>query len=68
MQLEEIDVFIAKDGQVRIEVRGVQGMSCHDLTRSLEEALGGEVISRELTAEAYETAEQQTTGWQQQGW
>jgi hypothetical protein len=26
MELQEIEVFIEKDGQVRIEVRGVNGM------------------------------------------
>jgi DUF2997 family protein len=59
MELQEIDVFIDKDGQVRIEVRGVQGMSCLDLTKGLEQALGGQVETREMTAEAHETAQEQ---------
>ena len=33
MELQEIDVFIEKDGRVRIEVRGAKGMSCLDLTK-----------------------------------
>ncbi|MGH9937257.1 MAG: DUF2997 domain-containing protein, partial [Blastocatellia bacterium] len=41
MELQEIDVFIEKDGQVRIEVRGVKGGSCLDITAALEQALGG---------------------------
>jgi hypothetical protein len=58
MELQEIDVFIEKDGQVRIEVRGVKGGSCLDITAALEQALGGQITERELTAESYETAQQ----------
>jgi hypothetical protein len=54
MDLQEIDVFIDPDGQVRIEVRGVKGTSCLDLTRELEEALGGQVHEREMTPEAHQ--------------
>jgi Protein of unknown function (DUF2997) len=56
MELQEIDVFIEKDGQVRIEVRGVKGESCLDLTAALERALGGHIESREMTADSYEAA------------
>ena len=59
MELQEIEVVIDKDGKVRIEVRGVKGMSCLDLTKDLEEALGGEVEEREMTPEAYETVQEQ---------
>jgi len=59
MELQEIDVFIEKDGQVRIEVRGVKGKSCLDLTAPLEQALGGQVESREMTPEAYESVQEQ---------
>lgn len=54
MDLNEIDVYIDPDGQVRIEVRGVQGATCLILTAELEAALGGPgaVVSRELTPEA----------------
>jgi hypothetical protein len=54
MDLEEIEVIIDKDGQVQIQVRGVNGTTCLDLTRDLEEALGGEVELREMRPEAYE--------------
>jgi hypothetical protein len=59
MEIQEIEVFIDKDGQVRLEVRGVKGMSCLDLTTDLEAALGGEVESREMTPEAYEAVQGQ---------
>ena len=57
MELQEIDVFVEKDGQVKIEVRGVKGMSCLDLTKDLEAVLGDRVTNRELTSEADETSQ-----------
>jgi hypothetical protein len=54
MELEEIEVIIGKDGQVQIMVRGVQGTKCLELTRELEEALGGDILSRVMTPEALE--------------
>jgi hypothetical protein len=59
MELQEIDVFIDADGRVRIEVRGVKGTACLDVTRELEAALGGQVESREMTPDAYEAAGQE---------
>jgi len=59
MELQEIDLFIEKDGQVRIEVRGVKGTDCLDLTKELEDALGGQIEAREMTPEAYETVQEQ---------
>ena len=54
MNLEEIEIVIDKDGQVHIQVRGVKGTACLELTKDLEAALGGQVESREMTPEAYE--------------
>ena len=56
MDLQEIEVYIERDGQVRLHVHGVKGNACLDLTQELEAALGGEIASREMTAEALETA------------
>ena len=56
MEIEEIDVYIEKDGRVRVQVRGVKGDSCLALTAPLEQALGGQVESREMTSEAHEEA------------
>ena len=58
MELQEIEVYIEKDGSVRIEVRGIKGESCLDLTKGLEAALGGQVASREMTPEAIEVAQE----------
>jgi hypothetical protein len=65
MELQEIEVFIEKDGQVRLHVRGVKGESCLDLTQDLEAALGGQV-TREMTADALEAAQQDTSLQQKQ--
>ena len=64
MELQEIDVFIEKDGQVKIEVRGVKGISCLDLTKDLEAVLGNQTVIREMTPEADETGQEQV----QQQW
>lgn len=54
MELQEIEVVIDPDGTTRIEIRGAAGASCLSITEALEHALGGEVVSREMTAEAQE--------------
>lgn len=58
MQLQEIEITINKDGQVEVHVRGVKGEACLDITRPVEEALGGEIILREMTPEAAEPPDQ----------
>ncbi len=58
VEMQEITVVIEKDGQVRVEVRGVKGASCLDVTKGLEEALGGQVEDRQMTPEAQEVAEE----------
>ncbi len=57
MQLQEIEVFIDSRGRVSIQVLGVKGRECLDLTRALEEALGGQIEAREMTAGVHETQE-----------
>jgi hypothetical protein len=66
MELQEIDVFIEKDGQVKIEVRGVKGTSCLDLTKDLEAVLGNQTIAREMTPEADEVGQEQVQQQQRQ--
>jgi hypothetical protein len=58
MDLQEIEVFIDKNGQVRLEVRGVKGNTCLQLTEDLEAGLGGQVASRQMTSEAVEASQQ----------
>ena len=54
MKIEEIEVFITDDGEVKYEVRGVKGKKCLDLTKDLETDLGGNILLREETSEMYE--------------
>lgn len=54
MEIQELEVFIDANGKVQLEVRGVKGGGCLDLTKELESLLGGEVLERKMTAEAYE--------------
>lgn len=54
MQIQEVEIFIAPDGKVSYEVRGVKGRKCLDITRELEKDLGGEILEREETWEMME--------------
>ncbi len=56
MEIEEIEITIGKNGQVKLHVRGMKGKKCLVLTEELEKALGNEVIERKLTPEAIEGA------------
>lgn len=66
MEIQEIEVFIDVDGQVEVKVHGVKGTSCLDITRPLEDALGGEVQRREMTPEAEETLSDEVQDRQRQ--
>ena len=52
MEIQEIEVTIDKNGQVQLHVRGASGTTCLDLTQGVESALGGQVLSRQMTPEA----------------
>jgi hypothetical protein len=38
--MQEIKITIGKDGKVNLDVAGVKGSACSDLTKSIEKALG----------------------------
>jgi hypothetical protein len=59
MAEEIIEVTIRPDGKVEMQVTGVPGMDCLAQTQDLTRLLGGEVEAQELTAEAYQDADQQ---------
>ena len=61
MELQEIDLFIEPDGQVRIEVRGAKGKQCLALTKELEAALGAQIVQREMTPEANDENDNRAT-------
>jgi hypothetical protein len=64
MAEEIIEVTIRPDGKVEMRVTGVPGMDCLAQTQDLTTLLGGEVEAQELTAEAYQDAEQHQQGRQ----
>ena len=51
MEIQELDVFIHPDGNVKLHVRGAPGAQCLDVTGDLEKALGGQIVAREHTPE-----------------
>jgi len=53
MEMKELEITIDKKGNVQVAVRGVQGESCLDLTKNIENAVGS-VEEREYTSEYYE--------------
>lgn len=57
-EIQEIDVYVRPDGTVRVEVRGVKGQKCLDLTKGIEELLGAQITEREQTDEFYAQEEQ----------
>ncbi len=59
MEIQEIEVVVDKNGEVKIQVHGTHGTTCLDLTADLEAALGGEVISREMTADVDAAVQEQ---------
>jgi len=50
---QELDIQIAADGTVTVNVLNAKGKSCLDLTRELEESLGV-VLNRETKSSFYE--------------
>lgn len=54
----ELEVTIGADGKVSMQVRCVPGAECEEFSKFLEDALGGEVIERQRTAEFFQQEEQ----------
>ncbi len=48
MEIQEVEVTIDASGKVEIQVHGVQGDTCLDITRPLEEVLGNIILQREM--------------------
>jgi len=63
---EEMEITINKNGEVEIHVQGVDGSSCLELTKDLEEALGI-VRGREKTSEYYKEETPAVTHINQEG-
>ncbi len=56
MAKKELHITISPKGEVSVQVKCVAGMSCVDETKFLENALGNQIESRELTSDYYATS------------
>ena len=54
MAEETVNVIIHPDGKVELQVCGVKGEKCMEVTAALEKALGN-IVKREFTSEMYES-------------
>jgi hypothetical protein len=65
MHKQDIEIVINAKGEVTFQVKGVQGGSCLDETKFLEQALGGDaaVVDQQKTAEFYEGTEGYVSTW-----
>lgn len=63
----QLNVTIQPDGSVSIEVSGVTGTACTELTRQLEEALGGEITDRVFRDSYYQQSDDQQIDLGQHG-
>lgn len=52
-QKKQLEITIGPDGSVSVLVKCVDGQSCVDETKFLEQALGNTIESRELTPDYY---------------
>lgn len=50
-ELQEIEVHIYPDGNIKIEVQGAKGKKCLELTKEMEVLLGAKIIDRNFTGE-----------------
>jgi len=61
MEMQELEITIDKEGNVKIEVSGIKGEGCRALTRDIENAIG-ETREYTCTAEYYEQPVQEELG------
>ena len=67
MHKQDIEIVINAKGEVTFEVKGVKGGNCLAETKFLEQALGGDVIDQQRTAEFYEGSEGYVSTWAGEG-
>ena len=56
----ELEVTITRDGEVQIEVKGVQGKRCLIVTKKLEEMLGGELVGERVMKSELQATKQES--------
>jgi hypothetical protein len=57
---KELQITISPKGEVSVQVKCIAGQKCVDETKFLEEALGNQIESRELTSDYYKQQEVDT--------
>jgi len=67
MHKQDIEIVINAKGEVTFEVKGVKGGNCLAETKFLEQALGGDVVDQQKTAEYYEGSEGYVSTWAGEG-
>lgn len=50
-EVHEVEIIIQPDGQLKVEIQGVKGNTCLDITKELEQLLGNDIIDRNFTDE-----------------
>ncbi|MBN2705990.1 MAG: DUF2997 domain-containing protein [Deltaproteobacteria bacterium] len=63
--MSRIDIKIYPDGRVDLNLSDFAGMSCLDTTRSIENLLGSQIISRNLASDyrELERSDNQRSSW-----
>lgn len=51
--MAKMTVSISPNGEIKVQIEGIKGKSCVELTKEFEEALG-EVINKKFTSEYYQ--------------
>ena len=66
MEMEELEITIPRDGTVTVNVKGVKGRRCLDVTKGIEQAAGS-VTARTFATSYYEqeqaVVEDVATSW-----
>ncbi len=57
MEIEQVEVTVGTDGKIKIQTLGFKGSSCLAVVEKVEELLGNQFVSKEMTAEAYEQSD-----------
>jgi hypothetical protein len=53
-EIQELEIIIRADGVVRLQVQGVSGPNCLNLTEDIERILGNNITERTFTDQYYE--------------
>lgn len=61
MEMQELEITIDNEGNVKVEVSGIRGEGCRALTKNIENAVG-EIRERTCTADYYEQPVQEELG------